>query len=276
MLVDEDSSASPPLLACKAALAAAGWRTTRVTEGDLALTLLRRSPPDLVVVGKDCSGFTRAVKLDHATNLVPVVQIGEGSTSAGVEVEPDAWLPPAQARRPGRVVATALAARAERLRDGTRAEVCVRLPSDPERLDELEALVGPWILASGLSAYRVQKINLALREMVANAIEWGHGNDPDRPVYVECRLDGEKVGVLVRDTGPGFDPGDVPHAARVGDPVTHLAIRAARNLRDGGFGILVTRGLVDLLCYNDAGNEVQLLEYLPPRVRAVALTGSGG
>jgi hypothetical protein len=34
-------------------------------------------------------------------------------------------------------------------------------------------------------------------------------------------------------------------------------------MRAGGFGILITRALVDELIYNDAGNEVLLIKYLP-------------
>jgi anti-sigma regulatory factor (Ser/Thr protein kinase) len=86
-------------------------------------------------------------------------------------------------------------------------------------------------------------------------------------VAVTCRLDRDKVSVLVRDSGAGFDPGDLPHAARPGDPLGHLPVRAARQLRDGGFGILMARGLVDQLCYNEAGNEAQLIKYLPARLR---------
>ena len=31
-------------------------------------------------------------------------------------------------------------------------------------------------------------------------------------------------------------------------------------MREGGFGILMARGFVDYLCYNDKGNEVTLIK----------------
>src|SRR5262249_59684380 len=102
-------------------------------------------------------------------------------------------------------------------------------------------------------------------EIVANAIEWGHGYERSRLVSVSCRLDTEKVTILVRDTGPGFDRHNLPHAARNGDPLSHLPVRAERKLREGGFGILMARGLVDHLCYNEAGKEGRVGEYLPGR-----------
>jgi anti-sigma regulatory factor (Ser/Thr protein kinase) len=79
---------------------------------------------------------------------------------------------------------------------------------------------------------------------------------------VTYRIDGSKVVIVIRDTGPGFDRGNLPHAARPDDPVGHMEVRESLGLRDGGLGILMAEGLVDELSYNDAGNEVQLLKYL--------------
>ena len=58
---------------------------------------------------------------------------------------------------------------------------------------------------------------------------------------------------------------DIPHAA-VGNPpdspIAHVEHREAQGLRPGGFGILLTRNLVDELIYNEKGNEVILIKYL--------------
>ena len=42
----------------------------------------------------------------------------------------------------------------------------------------------------------------------------------------------------------------------------HTEVREQMGLRPGGFGILMTRQLVDELLYNEAGNEVLLIKYL--------------
>jgi anti-sigma regulatory factor (Ser/Thr protein kinase) len=246
-----------------------GWRTTRLEEGSLAHAWLRNSPPDLVIVGAELADlpaghFVRAVKLDHGCNGLPLVRLGRGPAAADLEIEPDAWLDPATDHLPA-VAAQARAVCSERLSEGSRSEVRFRLPSDRERLEEVNQLLGPWLTACGLGPHQVQQIILAVRELGSNAIEWGHGNDPSRPISITCRLDAEKISILVRDTGPGFDPRELPHAARHGDPLSHLEVRAARQLREGGFGILMARGLVDHLCYNQAGNEACLVKYLPAR-----------
>ena len=45
-------------------------------------------------------------------------------------------------------------------------------------------------------------------------------------------------------------------------------------LREGGFGILMSRGLVDELSYNEKGNEVRLVKYCPPRAQTADGNGS--
>ena len=84
-----------------------------------------------------------------------------------------------------------------------------------------------WFALCGLKAFQNQQTTLALRELAANAIEWGHRHDRERRVEVCTWLEADRVGVLVRDSGPGFDRADLPHAARPGDGLTHLDFRAA-------------------------------------------------
>ena len=40
-----------------------------------------------------------------------------------------------------------------------------------------------------------------------------------------------------------------------------MDVRDSLGLRAGGFGILMTRGLVDEMMYNQTGNEVKLVKY---------------
>jgi hypothetical protein len=69
----------------------------------------------------------------------------------------------------------------------------------------------------------------------------------------------------VRDPGKGFSLQDLPHAAISnpdGSPTEHAEVRDRLGLRPGGFGILLTRQLVDELIYNEAGNEALLIKHL--------------
>src|SRR5207247_9120594 len=89
---------------------------------------------------------------------------------------------------------------------------------------------------------------------------------------VNCvyRIDPQKITIVIRDSGPGFDPKNLPHAAKPEDPIAHMMVRETLGLRDGGFGILLARGLVDELEYNETGNEVRLVKYFPPRAHLVS------
>ena len=46
------------------------------------------------------------------------------------------------------------------------------------------------------------------------------------------------------------------------DPMEHASVREEKGLRPGGFGLLMTRQIVDELLYNEAHNEVVFVKYL--------------
>ena len=70
----------------------------------------------------------------------------------------------------------------------------------------------------------------------------------------------------VSDPGPGFSFDKLSHAAvsnTADSPAGHVTTREDLGMRPGGFGILLTRALVDELIYNEKGNEALLIKYLP-------------
>jgi anti-sigma regulatory factor (Ser/Thr protein kinase) len=164
-----------------------------------------------------------------------------------------------------RAILDAIGWREDLVKHGTEGEVHFHLRSDTQHLDELNHLLSSLFLFSGLTQKQIKQLTTAVRELGANAIEWGHQKQVDRIVTIVYRIDPEKVTIVIRDTGPGFDPGNLPHAARTDDPVGHMMVRETLGLREGGFGILLARGLVDELSYNEVGNEVQLIKFFPPR-----------
>ena len=69
----------------------------------------------------------------------------------------------------------------------------------------------------------------------------------------------------IADPGPGFSPDKLEHAAVNNDndsPYGHMRVREEKGLRPGGFGLLMTRTLVDELIWNEAHNEVVFVKYL--------------
>ena len=95
-------------------------------------------------------------------------------------------------------------------------------------------MLGSMFLFSGLTQPQVKQLATAVRELGTNAIEWGHRRQKERIVDVVYRIDPEKVTIVIRDSGPGFNPKQLPHAAREDDPIGHMEVREIAGSAQGG------------------------------------------
>lgn len=123
-------------------------------------------------------------------------------------------------------------------------------------------------LKMDLPASDREDIAMAFREILRNAIEHGGRFDPTQMVDVACIRAERAIIYYIRDPGRGFSFNDLPHAAisySEGPPIKHMDYRLEHGIRPGGFGILLVRKLVDELIYNEQGNEVVMVKYLPAR-----------
>jgi CheY-like chemotaxis protein/anti-sigma regulatory factor (Ser/Thr protein kinase) len=108
-------------------------------------------------------------------------------------------------------------------------------------------------------------IGQVFHEMLINAIEWGGQLDPNRKVRISYLRARRMVLYRIADPGPGFKPEDLDHAAVSYAPdqlLEHVTVRKEKGMRPGGFGILMSRAMVDELIYNEAHNEVVFVKYL--------------
>ncbi len=118
----------------------------------------------------------------------------------------------------------------------------------------------------GLPEEERENVALAFREILFNAVEHGGGNNPNVYVTVTYTRGDRALLFRVRDPGPGFSFEKLRHAAvsnPADSPVQHAMTRASLGMRPGGFGILLTRALVDELIYNEKGNEALMIRYAP-------------
>ncbi len=104
----------------------------------------------------------------------------------------------------------------------------------------------------------------AFREVLMNAMEHGGGFDPDQVVDVTAVRTARTMVFYLRDPGPGFDFSALAHAAvaRPDDPLGVAETREGHGLRPGGFGLLITRQVVDEMIHSEHGNEVILIKHL--------------
>jgi len=120
-------------------------------------------------------------------------------------------------------------------------------------------------MRTGIPPAEEENIATAFREILFNAIEHGGGSDPQKTVAITYVRAAKAILYRVRDPGKGFSFEKLPHAAvsnPVDSPLEHTKVREHLGLRPGGFGIFLTREMVDELIYNEAGNEALLIKYL--------------
>jgi CheY-like chemotaxis protein/anti-sigma regulatory factor (Ser/Thr protein kinase) len=250
-----------------------GFDPTVLAEGRPAIQWVRENKPELILLdlllpGMDGFTICENLKLDRETNLIPIVMITALTDPEdkihGLKVGANRYLnKPFNTADLQKAIREVFDWRDHIQKNGTEGEIRFQLQSDTQYLEELNQLLGSLFLFSGLNQTQVKQMITAVREMGTNAIEWGHQKQVERILTVVYHIDPEKITITIRDTGPGFDPKKVPHAAKEDDPVGHMMVREMLGLREGGFGIMMSQGLVDEMSYNETGNEVRLVKRFP-------------
>jgi anti-sigma regulatory factor (Ser/Thr protein kinase) len=136
-------------------------------------------------------------------------------------------------------------------------------PCTLETADRLQSFV--MHLEADLPEQIRESVAHAFRELLTNAIEWGGKLDPNRKVRISCVRTKRMLLYRIADPGEGFDLEKLRHAAianPASDPLRHIDVREESGLRPGGYGLAMTRSLVDELVYNEARNEVICVKYL--------------
>jgi anti-sigma regulatory factor (Ser/Thr protein kinase) len=128
-----------------------------------------------------------------------------------------------------------------------------RVASSTDRLPRLRSRLRRLLRPLGLPRSTLHDIILSTHEAVVNGMVHGNGLDPAKQVTVTVTIGGEGVVVYVADEGPGFGwRAWLRHLRREGqDP---MALR--------GRGVLLMSRLMDRVCFNEAGNAVELVKRL--------------
>ena len=121
-------------------------------------------------------------------------------------------------------------------------------------------------LESDLPQQIREDIAAAFRELLLNGIEHGAKGDPRKRVRASI-LRTERSVIVHTCTTPGRDSRSIccPTRRSRTPMIRRFAtsdFRAEHGQRPGGFGILMTRNMVDELLYNECGNSVLFVKYL--------------
>lgn len=249
-------------------------RIDDVFDGREALDRLRTTPCDLLFAGQGRNGFDGLKLLRQVRAIRPetrVIVSGEANPVSVVgAIRQHAYSyvhKPLQAGPIAEMVQQALSA--ESWRDDIRVLsarpewVTLEVRCKMDVADRTTHFLRE--LESDLPAHTRDDIAAAFRELLMNAIEHGGKSDPRKRVRVSLLRTGRSLIVHLADPGAGFSLDELPHAAISNPddkPIRHIEVRAEEGRRPGGFGILMTRNLVDELLYNERGNAVLFVKYL--------------
>jgi two-component system OmpR family response regulator len=226
--------------------------------------------PELILLDlmlPDLNGFEICdrLKRNRDTNLIPVVMVtalqDEHHRSAGVRVGANGYLKkPFTPDQLYEAIDKAFNWHDEHLKRGTHGEINFDVRSELTYLQQANDMLVDLFAHTPLTDRQIKDLKQAVMEMGGNAIEWGHRKNADLVLRITYRIDPQSITLIIQDQGPGFNPRNLPHAASDEDPIGHLELRNELGLREGGFGIMLARGLVDDFKFNARGNEVTLLK----------------
>jgi DNA-binding response OmpR family regulator len=238
--------------------------------GETGLRLAREQIPDVMLLDlmlPDINGFDvcRRLRTDPATMLIPVVMLTALNDVQhrvhGFRVGANAYVTkPYGVDDLFEAINAARAWRDSMEQRALQGEIHVELNSEITLLKDLNDFLMLVCQSTPLVHEQVMQLRQAVMEMAHNAIEWGNRHQSESLVTITYRIYENRLEIVIRDQGPGFDRSQLPHAAVPDDPFTHLDVREKLGLRAGGFGLLICQGMVDEMGYNDAGNEVTLIK----------------
>jgi DNA-binding response OmpR family regulator len=153
--------------------------------------------------------------------------------------------------------------------DGTFVELTIG--SDPEQIKRIQKFADGLVSAT-LDEKGRRELHLALDEVLSNAVEWGNRGDPQKKLRFAYRVLPDRVTFRVEDEGEGFNPDNIPNVST--NTARQLEERKKAGKRIGGWGILLTKSVMDEVAFNRKGNVVFLTKYLRPGGLTAMLSNS--
>ncbi len=270
VLVVDDERDTNDILA--SLVQAQGFEPIQVFSGAQTLAAVAERQPALILLDlmlPDIDGFELCDRLKRSreTNLIPIIMVtalqDAHHRAAGVRVGANGYLTkPFKAEQLYEMMQKVLDWSEEHRKRGTTGEIHFDIRSELAYLAQANDMLADLFAHTPLTERQIKDLRQAIMEMGGNAIEWGHRRNAELVLRITYRIDPKCVTLIIQDQGPGFNPRHLPHAASDEDPIGHLEIRNELGLREGGFGIMLARGLVDEFRYNQLGNEVTLIKRL--------------
>jgi CheY-like chemotaxis protein len=268
----------------------AGWNIQFAVDGREALALIASEAPDVVLTDlqmPEMNGLELVEAMRQQYPMIPVILMtAQGSESIAAEAlahGASSYVPKRQlAEELVEIVERVLSVSGERQTRRTLMQKMRQircsfvLGNDPALLTSLVSHMQDLLHQMEVLPENERiRVGVALEEALLNASYHGNlevsstlreenhaayyelarersGCPPfsERNIYVDVELSREMVQYVIRDEGPGFDPGELP------DPTDPAYLD-----RPCGRGLLLMRTFMDDVEYNPLGNEVTLVKY---------------
>jgi len=122
--------------------------------------------------------------------------------------------------------------------------VDINIGSRFDNIDLVDVITEAVLRHSGMDDESVERLGLAIREAVANGVQHGNKEDPEKRVAVSFVLEQEEITIRIADEGEGFDLEGLP------DPL------APENLfKPRGRGILLMNSFMDEVSFDFDGDK---------------------
>lgn len=108
------------------------------------------------------------------------------------------------------------------------------LPSNRKEISKFESLLIEINNEFGMAMEKFINFQIASSEAIVNAIVHGNKQNPDKKVYVDIDTSNEKITLIIKDEGEGFEVEKLP------DPTDESNL-----FKESGRGIYIIRSLVD-------------------------------
>ena len=272
ILVVDDDRTTRHLLALQ--LRGAGYSVALAGDGKKALERVKRQRFDLVLLdvwmpGMDGLELLSRLRDEPSRPRVVIMTADDASATLLRAIRQHAYrylskpVEPAQLVEIVRSVLAAAELRPIEVVSARPDWVELLVPCQRESAERLREFLAR--LDSDLPEDVRTRVGQAFGELLMNAIEWGGKLDPTKTVRISYLRARRMLLYRIADPGQGFSFEGLEHAALANPPdrpTEHMLVREDKGLRPGGFGLLITRQLVDELLYNEKQNEVVFIKYL--------------
>ena len=130
------------------------------------------------------------------------------------------------------------------------ARLEISVANDREGIPEIVAAVTGLIEENGLAPDIAYALELAIDELVTNAISYGYPDGGNGNVTVEVSIDSDRVMLIVRDDGIAFDPLQQAPAPTLEGDIEDRPI--------GGLGLHLVGAMMDEVAYERREGENRL------------------